>query len=132
MFSLDYGKKWYITHPWLLFQDIRRNIRWAWQRVFRGWDDRDLWSIDYRICVLMEQWLDKFIEVSISYPADFNHPDEWTDILIIIRDGFIAGKKIANNDYDSPSDVEREHEIYMATFDEGMSLFQKHFFNLWS
>lgn len=26
--------------------DARNQVRWAWQRVFRGWDDRALWSLD--------------------------------------------------------------------------------------
>jgi len=162
MFSLSYGKKWYLTHPWLLIKDITRNIKWAWQRVNRGWDDRDLWSLDIRICVLMEQWLNEFMEENPSYPAEFTHPNEWTNVIAAIRDGFIAGGKIANGDhaiYQEAAEeaqrrygknytlqqygyvsrelkvhikIEKECKQYMITFDKGIELFHKYFFDLWT
>lgn len=45
-------EKWYKPGIWMLWAlkrrvlDSRREVKYAWQRVFRGWDDRACWSID--------------------------------------------------------------------------------------
>lgn len=30
-------------------RDIKLEIKWAWQRVFRGYDDRIYWGFDYHL-----------------------------------------------------------------------------------
>lgn len=54
--------------------NVRRQVRWAWQRVFRGWDDRSLWSLD--------TWLGRTVGAQLQAMADIAHgwpggPD-WT------------------------------------------------------
>ena len=35
-----YSASHLLLYPWLFFPWAYRHLRWAWQRVFRGWDDR--------------------------------------------------------------------------------------------
>lgn len=74
------------AHPWRTrFWDAWRRlkraphdsywgVRFAWQRMFRGWDDRSLWSLD--------TWLGRTVGAQLLAMADIAHgwpggPD-WT------------------------------------------------------
>jgi hypothetical protein len=50
-----------------------RNIRWAWQRVTRGWDDRALWSLDHHVYKTLGQQLTEMADVAHGWPAN----SEW-------------------------------------------------------
>lgn len=34
-----------------------RQIKWAWQRMCRGWDDRAIWNLDQHLCRTLGQQL---------------------------------------------------------------------------
>lgn len=84
MFQFPCNKKHYLTHPWLWVGDLFRNIKWAWQRVYRGWDDRVPWSIDWHLCQFMPDWLRVLRDSKIGFPIemyddDFDWTGVWTD-----------------------------------------------------
>lgn len=140
-FVLYYNPKYYLTHPGKLVRDIRDNLRWASQRVFRGWDDRVSWSIDGHLCDLLPQWLRQTKnnlhgfpmslvrdsdwidnDYNLSEEAAYERELEWKDILETIALGFEAGARIVDH---SEKDDDRK------IFDKGMHLLHKHFFDLW-
>lgn len=72
-------ERWYKPGVWMLYVLRRktgeacREVRWAWQRVFRGWDDRASWNID--------AYLAKHLGEQLTAQADFAHGwpvDPWT------------------------------------------------------
>jgi len=86
-------------------------IKWAWQRLTRGWDDRVIWSIDYYLSEMMPAWLRRLKRVQHGYPCQFEgKPEKWDEVLDTIIDGFEAAKQI--NDCDFPVwDWLREREV---------------------
>ena len=47
-----------------------RHIKWWWQRRTRGWDNRDLWSLDITVFEFLLPRLKKFAVSSKGYPMD--------------------------------------------------------------
>lgn len=81
--------KYKIWHP----------IKWAWQRLYRGWDDRVIWGIDIYLAKMIPIWLHRLKEIQHGYPAQFEGPEEWDEVLAIIIDGFEAARQIQDRDF---------------------------------
>lgn len=128
VFDWTYNTKYMLLHPWNFVSDIYYSLKWAWQRVHRGWDDRVPWSIDYYLCRIMPDIINELIEHQIGNPIGLTE-EEWDEILIKIRDGFIAGYDImeVNYDYKSPDGYKK----LSKKVDEGLKLFTEYFFSLW-
>ncbi len=112
-----------------------RSLKYWWQRRTRGWDDTDLWSLDYTIAKYILPRLRMFIDVKIGVPCTLGGFDlddsvgyknaevEWNRIItkmivafeLIIRDG--NGEFLSNEEY--------------KLIDEGLNLFAKYLRNLW-
>jgi len=49
----DHKEHWYVSiWHWILHKLDKlhpREIKWIWQRMSRGFSDKDLWSLDYTI-----------------------------------------------------------------------------------
>ena len=128
VFDWTYNNKYMLLHPWYYIRDIYYSLKWAWQRVYRGWDDRVPWGIDFYLCSIMPAAINILIKHREGTPPGFT-ADEWVKTLIKIRDGFIAGYDIMVVNYDYEIDGERK-KLFDKAY-EGLELFSKHFFNLW-
>ena len=122
-------------------------IKWAWQRLTRGWDDRAVWSIDSYLAELMPQLLRKLKEDKLGIPGSmFENPFDdmtpeieaaalakWHGILDDLIDGFEAADRLANLDYLGVTGDELDALIAEDTdiFCNGMVLLNKYFFDLW-
>lgn len=96
---------------WLL--DIKNNIwhplKWAWQRLARGWDDRVIWGLCDYLAEMMPIWLRELDKGQHGIPAVVFRPDGWADWEksaeeweIILQDmiaGFEAAKQISDLDF---------------------------------
>ena len=130
-----------LTHPWLIVEYWANTVKYAWQRVFRGWDDRAWWSIpnyhskliselvrelknhnNYGVpCVIIDKY---------PYDEDHQHSDEdyekakkdWHDILDQIADGFSQYEEGSTQD---------EMEISEKKFNKAFDLFREYYGNLW-
>ena len=51
------------------FYLIKRNIRFFFQRLFRGWDDSETWSMDITFYKWLEPRLKRFQELNFAYPC---------------------------------------------------------------
>jgi len=130
VWKFSYSKRWYVTHPWVWVEDVIRNLKWAAQRVFRGYDDTVVWSIDWHLCEYMPKWLCTLKENKQGYPADFyeNGGEEaWNKVLDDMIAGFEAGFKILN---EPPIDKD-EYQALTDRWSSGMELFKEYFFALW-
>ena len=113
---------------------IYYEIKWALQRLFRGWDDRAAMDISEWLAQVLPEMLEYIIKYSKSYPVDSPIEDseeykkeieEWENTLQAIADGFReysfenAGREMIDENY------------RMDKFHKGMELFVKHYNDLW-
>jgi hypothetical protein len=163
-----------------VFRDVKNEIKWAYQRVFRGWDDRVIWSIDWYLAEYLPVWLEELKNSKHGCPMimvpegddsteytddDWNIVKEnWNKTIDIMIDGFRAAKEIMDGEFPSwdiyhneyekrygewdMHDHEKGHKLMeelntwdgikkeeaaiMVRYNEGMDLFKKYFFNLWT
>ena len=93
-------------------RQICRQLKWAWQRLFRGWDDRISWSIDSYLSEHVPLWIAQ-MRLHKGYPCMMVTDDikdlpqdeldeicmkKWSDILDQIIDGFKAAQQISDGD----------------------------------
>lgn len=87
------------------------------QRIERGFDASELWSLDYNIARFIVPRLKAFKEETCGFPASLSEK-EWDEILDKMIKAF---EDIINDKND-----EKIKEI-----DEGLNLFNKYFLDLW-
>lgn len=116
------------------FSDKKYEIKWAWQRVIRGYDDRWYWNLDNQLQWIIPQcvrWLKKNHSGCPEKLYDKNRKGnecwEWEKILGKIAQGFEALKKIDNEYLWRGEKYKKLNKEYQ----EGMKLFMKYFRNLW-
>lgn len=139
-----------LLRPIELVQGIFSELKWAYQRLTRGWDDRVCWSIDYWLDYMMPDILNQFKEIKNSIPMfcldEFNHDENynytpeneekaiknWNNII----DDMIVGFKASKYLRDDLEFVDREQ--YKTASDDleelrkkGMYLFVNHYGDLW-
>jgi hypothetical protein len=137
-----YNSYYVLTHPWEFFEECWRQVRWAWQRIFRKYDDRVIWNIDCFLTEMLPIWIRQLKRNKDGIPRimweegmtpideNYNYSEEdneiarlkWENILDNIAEGFEAGRKI--QDWESTEELVKK-------FDEGFDLFKKYFFDLW-
>ncbi len=133
-----------LTHPNIILSDLAREVKWAYQRVTRGWDDRVVWSVDEWLATIMPDILKKLKDTKYGIPyavfekheleEDGNVSEEnqkiaeerWNNEL----DKMIAAFRISNKieDYDLNSN---EVEARRKVFERGMASFVKYYNCLW-
>jgi hypothetical protein len=92
-----------------------RKQRWEW-----GFDDRETWSLDYRIAIFVYPRLKRFNEVRAGYPASMSE-EEWDTI---IKKMLYSFRTIAEDDLWGK-------DVDWNKMKEGLDLFGKHFLDLW-
>lgn len=53
---------------------LKRSIRFFFQRLFRGWDDSETWSLDYQFYKWLLPRLKRFRELTFAYPGTDEYP----------------------------------------------------------
>lgn len=64
--------------------DVPRDIRYAYQRVVRGWDDRSLWSLDVALSRQLGEQLTRMADIAHGWPdcSDWDYTFEsWVSTL---------------------------------------------------
>jgi hypothetical protein len=99
--------------------NFKRAVRFFFQRLFRGWDDSETWSLDATFAKMIVPKLRRFKEVSIAVPMGLTEK-EWDAIL----DKMIASFEFHSSElrYDSGNclDLWNKHQ-------EGLELFAQYF-----
>ena len=94
------------------------------QRIERGFDDSELWNLDYTIASFVLPRLKRFKELNTGYPAILTE-DSWDKIL----DTMIEAFELKVNDNDDRT--LEEDKIVDKKMQEGFKLFGKYFLHLW-
>jgi hypothetical protein len=96
------------NEPLTFFKDLWRNIKYAWQRVFRGWDDTVTWSVDYWLNNIMPDILRKLKadkhgipgemfpdQMNITKEDDIAAEIKWNAIMDDMIAGFEAARELS-------------------------------------
>lgn len=123
-------------------KDLLLEVKWAYQRVVRGWDDRVVWSVDCWLNGIMPSILTRLQEDKLGTPSVFfadlqnvTEQDEvearklWQLELQKMIDGFKASQDLIDLKYDwkDPSQKDKLEK----TFNEGMESFVRYYHSLW-
>lgn len=76
-----YSKRYYLLHPWSFVAATTRNIKASWQRITKGWCDRDTWSLDSYLLEILPEMVDYLREHTHGYPINFEEPEQWSAFL---------------------------------------------------
>lgn len=119
------------------FSNVRCQIKWAWQRVFRGYDDNWHWDLYGRLDWIIPICARKIKEYGIGCPSVLydkknkkNECHKWGEILEKIALGFEAHKAI-NQECLWSGHKPKKFEKLSKQEKEGMKLFVKWYSNLW-
>lgn len=100
----------------------KRSVRFLYQRLTRGWDDGDTFSLDAPLAKLIAPRLRRFSELRGGHPSDMTD-EEWQAII----DKMVAAFEwYASEDRYGPNEFEniKKHQ-------EGINLFAEHYCGLW-
>ena len=98
----------------------KRDVKFFFQRMTRGWDDSETWNLDTRLAEHILPRLKRFREVTIGCPADISW-EEWTAAL---------DKMIAAFEWHA-ADVNERDENFYTEAQKGIELFAKYYGYLW-
>ena len=114
-----------------------RHLRWFWQRRIRGFDDRELWSLDISLAEYIVPRLKAFRDVNVEHVVcpgtmhmqyygamdaggeDEELNDHWANVLDIMIEGF---KVVRDGEH-----INKESGIA----DRALCLMAKYYFDLW-
>jgi hypothetical protein len=57
-----------LLRPWKILRYIKYEIKYAWQRVFRGWDDKATWNLNYYLANIIPQILKELKKGKMGIP----------------------------------------------------------------
>ena len=124
---LTYRKSYYLTHPHKLGSELCSHVKWAWQRVVRGWDDTVTWDLDCYLCYMMPQWLDRLAAVPYLGCPDRlaeqglsfeENAQRWKDMIRQMADGFRAGADLGDAPIYKEALQEYEKRYGKRTFEQ--------------
>lgn len=139
-------------------RDIRSNIKYAYQRITKHYDDPSVWDFHSLHSKYVIDTLTELEDMVNGYPASIikekNNDDrnlkEWKNIIRKIRNGFEAAEKISNIEYMKEIKLKKPkkdifgrlsytsykydkqtHKKLQKEFEEGIDLMKKYYFSLW-
>jgi hypothetical protein len=106
---------------------IHKRILWFFQRGWRGYSDRDVWSFDYYLADVISKGCKHLAKTTHGYPHD-SSPEQWDETLNEITKEF--------EDYIKLTDSYEFHktfsiEEYNKKLDKMFELLRKNFGSLW-
>lgn len=111
-------------------KDFIREVKYAYQRVVRNFDERAVWGIDEHLSIILPQMIRQLRNELHGHPVKLTKK-KWTTILSAIADGFEAYWLIRNATFTDEKSFKKQQKILDKKFKVGMSLFVKYFSDLW-
>lgn len=111
--DFPYSKRYYLTHPHKFFKDCYYNIKYAKQRICRGWCWTDMINMNDYLIDVMIGMLRCMARDSSGYPSrePFETPEKWTSWLYYIAGELEASKE---ENYEKKNEY---YESYMKRLD---------------
>ena len=156
------AEKLFSNNPFFLIprkiNDWKYEIKWAWQRIFRGYDDTTVWNLHSQISIYLPKILRDLKKIHHGCPSELfdnkakknKECHKWENVLEKMANGFDAARKLDENEYmkkitlkkprkdmfgeDSYTDYKYDKKHYnrlYKEFEEGIELFKRWYFNLW-
>ena len=116
-----------------MINGIRNHIKWFFQRVTRGWDDREIWSLDNTISKFVLPRLKLLKKNKHGIPCDFVNKDgsvredEWNRKL----DEMIWAHWFIVNQAELPYHRFHDHFGEWERCRAGLGYFGKYYLSLW-
>ena len=117
-----------------LISNIKNETKFAYQRLFRGYDDRWYWSIKDELTPILIDCLE-FYKKQEEYPCNFKDKEEWNKIIETMIEGFKAGRDldyVMYKDFENSEDMVKEYNRLYKIKNKGMKLFAIHYSDLWN
>lgn len=118
-----------LTHPWVIVDYYYREAKYFIQRGYRGYSDRDNWSIDWYLTEVLPKMLLNLKKNTHGCPVGMAHK-QWSQILQQMIDGFKAGRRIQEYRYPAKGGFVQYKKLIKQQ-NLALTLFKKHFFSLW-
>jgi len=121
---------------WHILDDTMFEIKWGFQRMFRGYDDTAFWNLDRYLLDIILPVLTEYREHGNGIPIvdgfeekSFEEKEkEWNRIL----DTMINSFQMIKEDDENYSIHDKEwYEKHYAQIQEGLQLFAKYYQTLW-
>ena len=77
VFDWPYRTRYYLTHPWEWFGQLGRNLRWAYQRMVRGYADVDVYDMDRYLTRIIPPMLRAMASNKIGAYPGWEPYDTW-------------------------------------------------------
>jgi len=121
-----------IQRLWYKLQDGKRAIRYAYQRVTRGYDNTWWWGLCETMPDTMVKVLTEFRTRHMGYPMGMTMKT-WDATLEKMIEGWKAAQRMKSDEYFwlSPEEHKAKWDADKKVFEAGMKVFTKYFFNLW-
>ena len=111
---------------------LAKDIKWILQKVFRGYNDFDLWNLDYHFAKLILKRLKAFKQMKrFCYPppenpkcTEIKNEEDWEKVLDDMIEGFET--YIIERDDDYEFSIEKCNQ-FQQKIDRGLYLFEKYF-----
>ena len=115
---------------------ILKDIQWILQKVFKGYNDCDLWDLEYHLAKLILKRLKAYKQMERSgYPppddpkcTEIKNEDDWEKVLDDMIEGFKA--YIVERDCVYEFNIEK-YDQSQQKINRGLNLFVKYFGYLW-
>ncbi len=108
------------------FYRTRRFFRFLWQRLTRGWDDKDTWGLDHTLAGMILPRLCRFKELTNGFPISLTKAkwDEKLDEMIY------SFEMLSDYFWDDEMDIEERKET-RKRINKGLRTFANWYSALW-
>ena len=121
-----YNWQYLLTHPFIVLKETYFYTKWFIQRGYRGYSDRDIWSVDGYLTSIIIPMLRVLQQKKLGYPVNLTE-ERWNEILSDMIKGFEANQRLCNLDFEPNSDTTLLQ--YKSAY--GLQLFAEHYNDLW-
>lgn len=122
-FPWKYPSNWFRN-----FKQFFKNIKFAYQRITRGYADCDIWSFDVYLAEIISKGTSQLARTTHSYPTDMT-PVEWENYLTTISE--IFNRYLENIDGGLYMDMEDLIDIDWYEYRKGFDMLSARFSDLW-
>jgi len=106
------------------FRMFKHEMKCAWQRAFRGYDDIELWNLDKVFVERYIEILNKWLENVNSHPATITY-EEWKSVLLEMK----TLLEEINEEFNSCK--MEDWPMLQEKKDRFFKLFSENFYHLW-